>query len=199
MCGKKLSLILVVLLLVCSSLCAWPTRKTSVTQVTPEEPMVVVEKQENTLPTKPLIQSVVKQEPLESSPVSLEKASEVVDPVVIADLIDEKLDKIDDNTAALKAYIETLEEERNELLELNNAQADTIAYNDGLMAAEKRAHAFVKAGGIMSFDEKLNYGLSASIGLRKGSFIMEVGAQQMLPLSLSLKNTLFTASIGFEF
>ena len=199
MCGKKLSLILVVLLLVCSSLCAWPTRKTSVTQVTPEEPMVVVEKQENTLPTKPLIQSVVKQEPLESSPVSLEKVSEVVDPVVIADLIDEKLDKIDDNTAALKAYIETLEEERNELLELNNAQADTIAYNDGLMAAEKRAHAFVKAGGIMSFDEKLNYGLSASIGLRKGSFIMEVGAQQMLPLSLSLKNTLFTASIGFEF
>ena len=199
MCGKKLSLILVVLLLVCSSLCAWPTRKTSVTQVTPEEPVVVVEKQENTLPTKPLIQSVVKQEPLESSPVSLEKASEVVDPVVIADLIDEKLDKIDDNTAALKAYIETLEEERNELLELNNAQADTIAYNDGLMAAEKRAHAFVKAGGIMSFDEKLNYGLSASIGLRKGSFIMEVGAQQMLPLSLSLKNTLFTASIGFEF
>ena len=199
MCGKKLSLILVVLLLVCSSLCAWPTRKTSVTQVTPEEPVVVVEKQENTLPTKPLIQSVVKQEPLESSPVSLEKVSEVVDPVVIADLIDEKLDKIDDNTAALKAYIETLEEERNELLELNNAQADTIAYNDGLMAAEKRAHAFVKAGGIMSFDEKLNYGLSASIGLRKGSFIMEVGAQQMLPLSLSLKNTLFTASIGFEF
>lgn len=202
-CGRKLSLILLALLLVCSSLWAFPGRgekEAVIVQsptVTTTELMQEAEPQNNTSGT---LSEDISTEQNSSQKNSLEKAVEIADSGSI--LIGSKYDELLFNlTEAQKdaAVAEKASEQKD---------AEIASLKKDLAKAEKETgtKAYIMLDGIIGFENMIpQFGVSASLGTRLGnSLMLEVGADYMIGgmngyNQFSLDNFEFRAGVGWMF
>lgn len=202
-CGRKLSLILLALLLACSSLWAFPGRG--------EKEAVIV--QSPTVTTTELIQEAELQKNTSGTPSedisteqnslqknSLEKAVEIVDSgsILIGSKYDELLFNLDaaqkDAAAAEKASAEK--------------DREIASLKDDLAKAEKETgtKAYIMLDGILGFETGIpQFGAGLTVGTRLGNSLMvELGADYMIGgmngfNQFSLDNFEFRAGLGWMF
>lgn len=222
MCGKRYGtrfvLCCLVLLLVCSCAWAFPGRAKASgpePEATQAGSLQIPEQPEVILPVETTITSEQTSKLSEILPVSSEVAavpeqsteSVAIDSDLLADLIDQRLDKILTGVNDAEGYTNDIEAEKAEIAAANAAQADEIARKDALLKKEQGTKAFGKINGVLSFENNLPvFGAGASLGLRFGrGLLIEVGANYMIGnlitapvLDLSLDRLSIIASIGWE-
>ena len=205
-CGRKLSLILLALLLVCSSLWAFPGRgekEAVIVQsptVTTTELMQEAELQKNTSGT---LSEDISTEQNSSQKNSLEKAVEIADSgsLLIGSKYDELLFNLNEAQKDKDAAEKASEEKDAEIANLK----------EDLAEAEKETgtKAYLMLDGIIGFSEGVpDYGLGLTVGTRIGNNLMaELGVDYtigkfdsgMVIKEFNLDNFEFRASVGWMF
>lgn len=207
MCRSKkvLSMCLVVLLVACSSVWAFPgrTEKMEINPPSPEKDLSVQESRQ--LSVKPsengqekgltelstLLESYGKETRL--------NRSELEDLVY-------QLENIKADYELLLVDMDEKDIQIADLKTENAAQADELAYLNGAYDAETSTKAYARIGGVLGFENSIPaFGVSGALGLRFGKGLLtEVGAQYMIGtikdpvVPFSLDNLTITAGIGWE-
>ena len=205
-CGKRLSLCLLVLLLACCSLWAFPGRKAKTPELAPsvsqeaqeeilpvEAPVVAVEKVQEEAPAQETETVEAQHYEIASTETSETISTELRN---LSENLNEKsrvsgktLDDLKDTLDLISAGVDAVTADRDELLALyqdqlaqNAQQADDLAYLRGAYDKESGTKAFAKVGAVIGFEEMLpTWGVSASLGARFGKgFLLEAGAQYMI-------------------
>lgn len=206
-CGRRYALIFLALLLVCSSLWAFPGRgeektKTTAPQITVTvmEPTAEAESQKDTSGT-PSETISTEQNSLQKN--SLEKAVEIADSgsLLIGSKYDELLFNLNEAQKDKDAAEKASEEKDAEIANLK----------EDLAEAEKEtgAKAYLMLDGIIGFSEGVpDYGLGLTVGTRIGNNLMaELGVDYtigkfdsgMVIKEFNLDNFEFRASVGWMF
>lgn len=173
MCGKnlvkKLSLALLVLVLGCSSLCAWPSLIKREPQIQGQQEEVLQTESES-LPEETSMASEV-------SPTSSEitaDISAITEAVTsarktaeIADEIIAKADAVTEKVVMLETYADDLEAQVQSLTTVNATQADEMAVIKESLNAEKGVRTMLELGAGMGFeDSDPTFNLSIGMGLK---------------------------------
>lgn len=216
MCAKRrLAAFLLVLLVASCYVWAFPGRKESKAVSIQEEPVPATQASTAIDPTSDgSEQAIDLPEPPKSSRAS-EIESDVISKLESKSTV--KGDELAELIGLLKAQVEDqLEAEEDiarlaskvdELQEANQAQADEIAYQKGLLDKEQSVKAFAQAKALIGFEDNAPaYGIGGEIGLRTGKGLMlSTGASYMLgtftsPLELGwdLDNLSLSVGIGWE-